>query len=289
MRWCLAAVALCACNQVLGIRETKERDASISFFDAPLDAPFACPPIGTAPEFSRLFHQQVLQDCNNYNISAGTGRAVADCQEPAAQVSQGGVGDTTLTPIPGLGTQGTVRTYEPRISPEGDELLVHHYNGFALPHDSYELLRRDGEMWLPASGFSSGSGVEGRVFGAMTLGPVRRIMMYDLNDATVHELSFDATGVTTEIHVYTASELGVTFLFVVPNLTEDGLRMVFVSAPAGQSTSKAMYSDRQSTSDVFRPAVPLPGAPSALDIFLTRDCAKLYFSAAGSVFYAQQR
>ena len=287
MRCALVMMTLCACNQVFDLRQTAPRDAA--FFDAPLDAPFGCSAIGSAPEFSRLLRQHVFQDCSEYNLSAD-GRAVAYCTELGGQVAEGAVTDTALVGIAGLETQGYITTNQPRISPEGDELLVHQYDSFNVRHDSYQIMKRDGETWSTSRGFGFGDPdmLTGLVFGTMTRGPVRRIMMYDPNSATVHELSF-GTGVATEIHAYTLAELAVGSFSGPPNLTEDGLRMVFSSEPPGQTARKAMYSDRSSIAELFRPAVALTDAPNASDLYLSSDCARLYFSAAGSVFFAQQR
>ena len=71
----------------------------------------------------------------------------------------------------------------------------------------------------------------------------------------------------------------------MPNLSPDGLRLVLGSTT---QQSKVMYSDRPSVDMRFRQAVPLMDIPDVPDPFLTEDCARVYFSGIGSVFYAQR-
>lgn len=58
-----AVLVLAGCNAVFGIKDTRQYDAA--YFDAPPDAPFACPALGgPAPTFSPVLHQDVIQDCS---------------------------------------------------------------------------------------------------------------------------------------------------------------------------------------------------------------------------------
>lgn len=48
-----ALVVLRACNQAFGLHQTQQQpSADARFLDAPIDAPYSCPPIGTAPQWS---------------------------------------------------------------------------------------------------------------------------------------------------------------------------------------------------------------------------------------------
>jgi hypothetical protein len=59
---------------------------------------------------------------------------------------------------------------------------------------------------------------------------------------------------------------------------------------ASQSmTLHAFYADRAAITDRFGAPRVIDSAPMASDLFVTGDCSRLYFSAAGAVFYAQQQ
>ena len=77
MRWVLVLL-LCGCNQVFGLQETGQLDAA--FFDAPADAPYACPPLGTAPRFAPQLTQFLVQRCDGYS-GVTSGRAGASCKD----------------------------------------------------------------------------------------------------------------------------------------------------------------------------------------------------------------
>src|SRR5512140_1317532 len=119
MRLVAGVVALCACNQVLGLHGVSERDAT------PIDAPFACPPIGTAPRFSPLIHQYSSQNCFGL-VRLSSGFAMASCETPnfLAQVSESH-DDGPLEPTNLVSTPSS-EFDRPRPSPDGALLLVMH-------------------------------------------------------------------------------------------------------------------------------------------------------------------
>src|SRR5689334_19586163 len=91
MRRSCSVLLLVGCNQVYGLDPTRASDAA--YFDAPIDAPYACPPIGTPPRFSRSFAQVVAQNCNNYTVSI-SGRALARCAFAGDQrIAEGAIGE----------------------------------------------------------------------------------------------------------------------------------------------------------------------------------------------------
>lgn len=114
MRWWLL-VGLCACNQVFGLDPTRH-----AYFDAQIDAPFACPPIGTTPHFATNPHQVVYEDCDQYQVTSDGTLAVVTC---VGVISQG----PALGPfkaIPELASDGTTQRQNVRISPDGDQLVL---------------------------------------------------------------------------------------------------------------------------------------------------------------------
>jgi hypothetical protein len=105
----------------------------------------------------------------------------------------------------------------------------------------------------------------------------------------VHELAIDGTG-STEILQYSAAMLGVYQVNAAPNLSPDGLRMVFVGEiDAADTAGHVFYSDRPDLTSPFRSAELLQGVPPVSDPFMSEDCSRLYFSAVQSVLYLPQR
>jgi hypothetical protein len=93
----LVLVLGAGCNEVLGLSSTRAIDAG--FYDAQIDAPFACPPTGTTPRFSRLLHQAVVQPVFEYTTSSATMRAVG---RDTSGVVEGPI-DEVMTKASGLG------------------------------------------------------------------------------------------------------------------------------------------------------------------------------------------
>lgn len=80
-------------------------------------------------------------------------------------------------------------------------------------------------------------------FGTPSRGPLRRMMIRNTGQ-DYREIEVDATGASTAIGTYTASDLGVVSLIgVPPNMSPDGLRIVFLSADQDLGTITA-YADR---------------------------------------------
>lgn len=279
---------LVGCNRIFGLEPTVATDAA--FFDAPADAPFACPTIGTVPEFSRAVQQQVIQDCSYYTLAGDL--AVAQCEEPMRGLAQGTASASTLAPIPELpiSPDDTYGSYEPHLAPDGDVLLVRGVHVGASPEDTLELWSPNGTTWTkrvtltPPATLSWSSYMR---IGAPTRGPDRRVMLTPgSTDNTLRELAIDPSGATRLLGTYTSAELGVVFLNTInANLSGDGLRLVLSAVPTATSSPKALYSDRASLADRFHKLVPLVGVPAATDLVMNEDCSRVYFSAASSVFY----
>jgi hypothetical protein len=272
----LALVALCGCNSVLGVHSTEKRDAAMPYYDAPFDAPFACPPLGTAPRFTNVLRQAVFQDCTDYTTSAAAGLAVASCSNA---ISAGPI-DMPLTVIVPLST--SVQYYRPRLSPEGDAILMFVYDTTSGQH--FEEFREVGGTWtlteiLPFA-------VAGDIISAPTRSPNRHVLVVG-TDASLHEMADQGGNVWTETAVHPNSELGVGNLGP-PYLSTDGLRLMMGAVPQGGTMLLAMYTDRDALDQPFRPAVPLVGVPGALDGFMTEDCSRIYMSGLESIFYVQQ-
>lgn len=287
MRW-VAVIWLAGCNAVFGVHKTGPADAQL--FDAIPDAPYACPPPGTTPSFSVYFRQVVPKgSCVGYTLSRTADLAFATCSKPSGdasmfQPSQGAVDsatlvDATLVPTASLG--------QPKLAPDGDELWATTFdtNGASLAGYS-----RSGTTWTHA--FDVFRFVGQLDAGTpMRAGTTRRVLFHSGN--AIHELDQVAPGSWTEINVgvYTLAYLQVDAIMSAPNVTPDGLRMVF-GARVGvlQPRLGVFYADRATLADPFGPAVRIDAVPDQAGTpFLTEDCSRLYFSGLRSVLYVPQQ
>ncbi|HSD88266.1 MAG TPA: hypothetical protein VLB44_12150 [Kofleriaceae bacterium] len=285
----LLLLATCACNQVFGLRETQVVDAA--YYDAPIDAPFRCPDLGGAPPlYSRLVHQVVTQDCWDYTFStnpdipiavgfcanAGTGTRVLE-ESP--------VDEDGMHPIAELAPVPAVRVIDQfRLAPEGDEAYA---RVTATSTATLSRFRRsstgawskDADLTIPIMVLDSVGSVTRR-----SLGPRLIVQRYD---RTFHEYVPDGTGAWMDVQSYAPTAFGLT-LPSDPRITPDGLRMIF-TANSGLFTTSTYFTDRASVSEAFGPPRLLADVSIALTPVMTEDCARLYFTALGSVLWVQQR
>jgi hypothetical protein len=284
MRFAVALLALCSCNEVWGLDKTiAVGNVDARYFDAPADAPFTCPPIGQTPQFSRLFHQ-IPERCTEYSSSATTGRALTMCFDPKMQIGEGPL-DGPFTPIAGLETLNQQHFDAPRLVPEGDQLIIRDWNESTVVGRiglySAQPLAFIHEIRLP-NNMTTDSFVR---FGTPTRGSKRRMFFRQLS-TPLSEIEVDDSGTSTVVGTYTEADLGVTaFAGLLPSMTPDGLRIVYYGS---SSESGIFYSDRGSISARFRPGTLLMGVPGSSDVYMTETCERIYFSAIGSLLWIQQ-
>jgi hypothetical protein len=285
MRWWLL-VMLCGCNQLFALHETKQVTSDAQYFDAPVDAPFACPPIGTTPRFATNPHQLAYADCFEYQLSADAGFALVTC---IGQISQGPPAGP-FVPVADLASDATSIRQDAWLSPEGDQLVV-----LEQPQGSGTRFVRythaGGDHWTRVGAFVWPAAITTVVFSLSTptRGSPRRFLAVD-NSGYLDEMIDDGT-LDLQVHRrYQQGELGV-YNYTQPSLTPDGLRLVvYATQPqsGGAVKQSLWYSDRPSIDADFRPLDPLPDVPIVNDPFLTEDCSRLYFSGIGSIWYVQQ-
>lgn len=283
--------ALCGCNQVYGLDKTESAPViDAQYFDAPADAPFTCPAIGMTPGYSRVLHQ-IIQNCKEPSVST-TGRAVADCSEPVYQIAEGPVGEP-LVPVAGLedttSSSETIKIHHARYAPEGDELMVRIVRQAATNTGRIVVFARSGAGFVESHDVTlSWQMLDSLVtFGTPSRGPRRRMFVYDVTNA-YQEIEFDSTGVATLVDTYTAANLGVASITsFAPNMTPDGLRAVFGGVVGGESAD--LYIDRANLGQRFSTGRVLPNLPFTSTPFMTDDCARIYFSGFGSMFWVQQQ
>jgi hypothetical protein len=276
-------IALCGCNQILGLSPTEALPPiDAQYFDAPADAPFACPPPGTAPQFSRVLHQ-IQQDCTDF--TTGAGWAVAYCYAGGYQISQGPP-DGPFVPIDGFQQGGAQQYTEPRLVPEGDRLVVNARNSQQLVGNIVVYRRGTGDTWTMEHAITVDGALDrGARFGVPSRGPNRR-MFFENGDGMYRELEMDDSFAGRLIATYTASDLGIDFALKIPDLSPDGLRIIYSGYLSSRET--IFYGDRPTLADRFT-VTPLSDVPSGRTPFLTEDCARIYLSAASSVLWVQRQ
>lgn len=273
-----ALVVIAGCNAVFGIRDTVAVDAQ--YFDGPPDAPFACPPLGTPPRFSRAFRQVVFQPCNEFTASTTAGRALAKCFEPASEIEEGQIGGQ-LAQAPGF-ERGPHTTYDyPRLGPDGDLAIASVIDSLANT-TTFSTFARSGDTWTRGGDLPSTSQIYATT--APTRGANPHVLALEVDGA--HELVYKGTW--TDVATYSRAELGVTQLDSELAMTADGLRLVGRGILASMPQGSLLYADRPSLSDRFGLAVAMPGVEDLPNGFMTADCGELYFSALGTVFVTYQ-
>ena len=275
----LLLLAMTACNQAFGLDQTRKFDAGR--YDAPIDAPFACPRNGSEPPtYSPFLHQDVAEDCTDYSISPA-GRAVALCFVDRVHVNHVAEGspDRALQPV--IDLVPPEQFFRPRLSPDGQRMLVQVTLSSAFTVREYTRMA-DGSWQRGADAPFGTSFYDG--ISTIARGPTGDRVLVSRTDLSVHEWAHEGS-TWREVLVETAGELGTPVAEIV--ITSDGLRAV-ISSISSSSNSMMFYTDRIDESSKFRRAVLLVGVTPLSSHFLTDDCARVYVTGVGSIFYAQQ-
>ena len=277
MRW--ACVMLCACNQVYGLEPTATRDAA--YFDAPIDAPFSCPPLGAPLAFSPKLSQLAL-DCAFYTASTTKNVALASCRDAAdvLHVSIGPV-DGPFTPLAAVGTPTpSLELSQPQLAFDGDLFLLHGYD-ISSNVSEVRVYRDAGGTWVRGGDFPAPL--------AVTTNPSRapgRRVVYQLAPTDVREMYENADETWSPGPAHPVAMLGVPDARVMW-LSPDARRMLFAVNAQSTETAYLAFTERASTADSFGPHTRLD-LPLVFDPFILEDCSRIYFSGLRSVFYAQQ-
>ncbi|MDB4956243.1 MAG: hypothetical protein JWO36_3812 [Myxococcales bacterium] len=266
----LFVLALAACNQVFGLAQTVEHDGGQ--YDAPLDAPFSCPPIGgPPPRFAPLLHQIVVQDCLSYSITSG-GRAIALCVFNGSYHVAEGPRDEPLIEIPEIVGSPTTTLLTPRLSPGGDMIVVNS----AGVQSSILVYSRIGGSWQPLANAPFVT-TTAAFLSTFERGPTGD-RLFVVTIAALEEWAYEGS-TWRKLLTESVQELGVDTNTL--QVATDGLRAIV------PTTSSLYFTDRPDQAAKFRPAVPINDIPAFQDVFMTDDCARLYFTGLGSIFYMQ--
>lgn len=273
----LLVVVLASCNQLYGIESTGLIDAAArEYFDAAIDAPFACSPVGQTPAYSLLLRQVISQNCIDYTISADRQVGSAVCfDDNFALYSAAALGpiDAPLTRLPDLDDPSFALQFL-RMSPDGDLLIVTYYGAAGYEVRTFE--RQSDGAWL------RGPNVAAAPSYFDVSAPTRRPrhLVRTATDSMLHELVQDGGGAWNEITTHSPTQLGVAYPGS-PKLSADGLRLLLLDG------TRVLYTDRASLGAPFRAAEPLPGVPYVRDAFMSEDCSRVYFSGLQQILYVQ--
>jgi hypothetical protein len=271
-----------ACNAVYDLEDT-------SLPPPPL--PPTCPAIGIAPAFSPDFHQFAVQPCSDYTLSATANRGMASCPTRVGPEVAIGEVDAPVSAIVTPPVNDFVNIQNPRLVPEGDVAYIYENNFDANGSNTFGVYRPvddttwryDGDLGVP---FTPTYGLE---IGVPSAGPVRHLMVVDgttFPEGLYEIVGHQGSGWQSVLPGYT-TELGVR-VATAPNLSADGLRMVFRAIESTGNTFAVFYADRESLDARFGMAQRLEGVPDVADPFMSDDCARIYFSGLGSLLYVDQ-
>lgn len=277
MRAALLAL-LAACNQVYDLAPTVARDAR--YFDAPIDAPYRCPPVGTPPLFAPTLSQLVL-DCASYTASEARGIALAMCavDDGKIHVATGPLAGP-FTRLAAVEELDHLLISQPQLAADGTMFLLYVFDINALVA-TVQVFRDKAGTWvrggdLPAAAITTAnpsSGPDHRIVYATTGG--------------LDELRLDAGGDWVDAGTdHALEQIGVENLRPLW-LSPDGRRLLF-AVDVGKETAFLAFTERQTTSDPFGPHIRTD-LPFVIDPYIADDCSRIYFSGLRSVFYAPQR
>jgi len=274
IRWLLLLTLACACNQVHGLDQT-----GLIYDTPPIDAPWACPAIGTMPTFSRQLHQLPGRGCRQYTFSPKTKRAVALCYpngvgaNKESFVGEGPL-DDELTPA-----LSSPEPFEnPRLTPDGQRLYVSHQQGTTVVTEQYT---RVNDTWVltKTNPFPNG------YISTIATGPGGdRALMY--TGGGLWEEWAEIAGTWMVVGPFDAD-----FPLIAPvhtSLSLDGLRVIFEGLDYNDGRVSMYYSDRSAVDQRFRTPVVIDVPKSQDLVAMTEDCGKLYVFGLERLFYVSQ-
>jgi hypothetical protein len=279
----LLAIALGGCNSLYDITSTRSLDAAVpidaQYFDAPPDAPPACPAVGGEPKFKAAYNQLTgVGNCVSFTPAFMWGKAVGVCNSRIQQGALEGPIETELGVVPAGYTQF------PRLSQDGALLFVE--NSMTLKIDIWA--KNPDDTWTKK--INTIDDASYRYISQATTTSPRHAIQTDFNGSNnqLRELVEQTSGDWASVDLYLVSELGVGTVDQ-QSLSSDGLHLTFVGTPAGSNKNTVWWSRRATLADHFGTAVELTTVPlSGGAPFMADDCSRYYFSGLGAVFYQTQ-
>jgi hypothetical protein len=295
VKWLVLACALAACDQAFGLKQTGVVGGiDARYFDAPADAPYVCPPIGTAPTFAPSLTEGIAQNCTSYSHSAsgGADHAMAWCDATAVFDGPSG-GPLTKTSL--VLDSGTQQVTSMRLAPEGDRaiasivdqsVLMYYVEEFQVMgdgawHDVHHVITLpfgETEFYPLVSTPTREPSAHVLVLNVVYPMPPSLYELVDDGDPDPSQPWQQVSAQTVDPSVNISDAMSVT---------PDGLRLLYVSEAVNGGI---YYQDRPSIDQPFSTPMLLPDLPETpgTDPFMTEDCARMYVSGLGGVFYATQ-
>jgi hypothetical protein len=272
---------LVGCNSVFGndqVASAPPIDAR--FFDAPIDAPPACPSSG-APMFrTGLFQVPAPNLCSDFSI-AENGTLMAVCPGSTAMVLYTGTVADGLQPA-AHDLPAVAQPIDVRLAPEGDLAIVQVY----MPGVGREThaLRFDpvASLWHDLGTFTIRLGF---VSTPTRAAPDRHMLLYDVTDDQFFDYVGDNNTWTEQPPYTTTGFHSVNSPFA---LTPDGLRIVANASPMSGGFPVLLYGTRPDLESPFLDSSSVDEASSILQPALSEDCGELYFIGLDRILYVKQ-
>jgi hypothetical protein len=253
------------------------------FFDAPIDAPPACP-AGTPVFRPDLYDVETTGSCDSYSFAeTGTVLAVCKTDDNKVVLESGSlaIGVAMKMPLQPVATDlsPTATPLGVRVAPEGDFALVRVFDSTVTIH----ALREVSGMWtdlgevpiLPGQNFYS----------PPTRGPVRHLLEWDELTSSLIELVGDGTSWTPMAPYIPEGFTSINYDF---GLTPDGLRMVTIGGSTDNASPLPRYGARPDLSSLFASSARIDEPIEITSPFLTNDCDALFFIGLARLLYVKQ-
>ncbi|HEY1555254.1 MAG TPA: hypothetical protein VGF94_10520 [Kofleriaceae bacterium] len=240
--------------------------------------PGSCP-IGSAPSFSVA--GAVGRPCRDLSV-AGTS-AAATCYPSGSPVNESGplAAPWTAFVLPPMRSQTLVET--PRLSPEGTEIFAREVD-LTDGNETIDWYSNTSGTWLLAGTIPLGQVMSSEYVSAPTRADRQRYILLSETATDLLELADLGDGRWMASFAHSAAELGVGQI-VQPNLSADGLRLVFVG-----DGGNIYYATRTAVDTAFGAATLLYAVPGgAVTPYLADDCSALYYAVAASPQYQLYR
>ncbi len=280
----LVLLGLCACNQVFGLHETGVFDAA--FFDAHLDAPFSCPPIGTTPTFDTTVTHPVPvpNDCSDY-VPSEVGTAMALCSNQSTIMFGPASGPLEVAMLDHSQFGGVAGV---RLAPEGNLAIVVGGSGNFMPRVAVYTLDSASQLWSYVADVPGLVANQQFFASTPTRGPDRHVLLLSFEGNAITELVGDL-GTWQPVASYTTADFGLASSDSDIDLSPDGLRVVAQGTTA-DTTAVVSYLDRP-TIDMRLGASTMLALPAQSNTpYLAEDCSSIYFETqrgGAEVFFEQ--
>ena len=290
MRGLACLVLACGCDKLLGLASvhlpadaSASADARIGAEPVPMpDAAPTCPGSGV-PMFDTNPNLAAL-GCTDYSLSESAGLAIGIC---GSNVLSSGPIDQPMTPA-SVSSSGSDFSL-PVIDADGDEIIVTEYivgTGLFTP----SLLVASGSAWQDGTLMLPFAPQDGDWYTAPTRQPNRRMLWYQSQGSTWHDLYETTRDTWIESRAFTTGSLGVLELSS-PQLTSDGLQLIGYGT-IDMSSYGYLYTQRAAVTDVFAPMQMITTVQNTVTAaFLTDGCARMYFDVGSlnGTYYVRQK